>query len=149
MANQSTVVLSLVDAVLKRGTPNTTTLPAATLVTTVKNVNLKLTMEEAEASNRNSAFRQYLPSLAGIELQIEFNSDSADTHLAAFRTALINRQPIPIQVTDSSGSGSTFNGAMGVFPWENDQPLAGVPSNKFTLKPWAVGATSSAQPTLS
>ena len=83
MANQSTVVLSLVDAVLKRGTPNTTTLPAATLVTTVKNVNLKLTMEEAEASNRNSAFRQYLPSLAGIELQIEFNSDSADTHLAA------------------------------------------------------------------
>jgi hypothetical protein len=144
MAAATTVVLSLIDAKLYRGTPNTTTLPATTLVTTVENVSLKITMEEAAANNRLTAVKQQLPSLAGIDMEINFLSDSADTHLAAFRTAFINRQPIPLRVIDAAGL--AFGGLMGVFGLDNDQQLSGVPMNKFTLKPWAVGFAGT-QPT--
>jgi hypothetical protein len=139
MANQTTVVLSLVDAQLLRGTAGSVgPLPATTLCNTCENVALKVTMEEATANNRNTPIKQQLPSLAGIELEVNFPSDSADQHLAAFRSALINRQGIPVSVRDAAGF--NFSGCMGVFGADNDQQLAGVPMNKFTLKPWAVGA---------
>ena len=147
MANQTTVTLTLTDAVLKRGTPNPTVLPAATLVDTCGDVDLKITMDEAPANNRKTPIKQQLPSLAGVELEVSFPSDSADAHLAAFRTAFINRQPIPIYVSDQSAM-IGFGGIMGVFGWQDPQPLAGVPDNKFTLKPWAVGA-SGTQPAFS
>ena len=146
MANQSTIVVSLSDATLKRGSAGSTTLPAATLVDTVENVNLKLTFEEAPANNRRTKIKQSLPTLCAVEIEINFPVDSADTHLAAFRTAMLGLQCIPIQVADGSGA-FTFNGLVGVFSGENDQQLPAVVGNKFSLKPWAVGA-SGTQPTL-
>jgi len=140
MANQTTVTLSLIDAQLLRGTAGSTgPLPATILCNTCENVSLKVTMEEAGANNRNTPIKQQLPTLAGIDLEVNFPSDSADQHLAAMRAALINRQAIPISVRDAAGF--NFSALMGVFGADNDQQLAGVPMNKFTLKPWAVGAS--------
>jgi hypothetical protein len=140
MANQTTLKLSLIDAILYRGTPNTITLPASVVVTTVANVTLKVTMTEAKANNRLTPVEQCLPTFAAIEVELEIFSDSADAHLSAFRQALINRQPIPILVADGSeGGGNRFSGVMGVFSEENSQTLEGIVTNKFTLKPWAVG----------
>ena len=145
MASNSTMMLSLVDAKLYRGTPNTTTLPATTECTTVENVSLKVTMEEAAASNRLNKIKQQLPSMGSVDLEINFLADSADVHMQAFKTALINRQAIPVRVID--GAGLDYNALMGVFGMDNDQPVAGIPTYKFTLKPWAVGF-SGTQPTI-
>jgi len=141
--NGTTVVLSLIDAVLYRGAPNTTTIPttSGTKVTTVENLTLKLTYDEAPANNRQTPIKQSLPSLLGVELEANFPSDSADTHLAAFRSALINRYPLPLLISDGSDTGYRFGGVMGVFGGDNDQALPSVPMNKFTLRPWAVGFT--------
>lgn len=140
MANQTTIKLSLTDAILYRGTQGTTTLPATTPVTTVENVSLKLTLQEAKLNNRLSPIGQQLPSIADIALEINFAADSADTHLQAFRAAMINRQPIPILVSNGSEASNTrFSGLMGVFGGDDDEQLAGIPGQKFTLKPWAVG----------
>jgi hypothetical protein len=140
MANTTTIVTSLSDAKLYRGSPNSNTIPAATLVTTAENVSLKLTFNEAKVLNRASGIEQVVYTLAAVEAEFNIYSDSADVHLQAFRTALINRQPIPILITDGSCvNGYLFSGLMGVGGGDNDQPLPGVPTNKFTLKPWAVG----------
>jgi hypothetical protein len=140
--NSTTVVLPLVDAKLYAGTANTTApLPPTTLVTTVENVSVKATWDEAQLNNRNSGFKQSLPTLVAVELEVNFNGDSADTYLANFRTAAFNRYPMPIAVRD--GAGFNFTGLMGVFSGDNDQPLAGNDGNKFTLKPWAVGVSGS------
>jgi hypothetical protein len=147
MANQTTVVLSLVDAQLFRGNSGSVyPLPAQTLCNTVENVSVKVTLDQATANNRNTPIKQQLPSLVDIEIEINFPSDSADTHLSAFRSALIGRQAIPVSVRD--GAGFNFSAAMGVFGADNDQQLAGVPMTKFTLRPWAVGA-SGTQPSFS
>ena len=141
MANQTTVKIPLDDALLYRGAPNTTTLPATTLVATVENVSLKVTYEEAKVQNRLTKIAQQLPTIAAVDLEIAFAADSADTHLAAFRSALINRYPIPILVSNGSEAALTrFSGLVGVFSGDDDQRIAGVAMQKFTLKPWAVGA---------
>ncbi len=146
--NSTTMKLSLIDAKLYYGTPNTTG-SANTLCTTVENVGLKVTYTEAKANNRNTPIEQSLPSLAAVSLEVNFPSDSADLALQAFRTAALNRYPIPIKVADGSEQNSyQFSGTMGVYSVDNDQPLPNVPQNKFELKPWAVGA-SGTQPSLS
>jgi len=133
MANQTTIVLSLIDAKLYRGVA----IPATVECTSVENVSLKLTMEEAKANNRLSKIGQQLPAMGAADLEINFPADSADPHLGAFKAALIARSPIAVRVMD--GAGLDFNALMGVFNMDNDQQLAGVPQYKFTLKPWAVG----------
>ena len=136
--NSTTVVLPLIDARLYAGTPNTTApLPPTTVVTTVENITVKASFDEAQLNNRLSGFKQSLPTLAAVEVEVNFNGDSADTFLSSFRVACFNRYPIPIAVRD--GAGFNFTGLMGVFSADNDQPLSGVTGNKFSLKPWAVG----------
>ena len=146
MANSTTVLIPIIDAILKRGAPNTTALPATVLVDTVENVALKLAYDKPEANNRKSRIKQKISTLVDIGLEINFPADSADTHLSAFKTAAINGQPIPITVTD--GGPLMFSGLMGVESLDNDQPLSGVSGYKFGLFPWAVGA-SGPQPALS
>ena len=142
MANQTTVKLSLVDAVLYRGTPGSTSLPAATLVTTVENVSLKVSKDKAPAFNRLSSIKQYLAVHKDVTIEISFPADSADTHLAAFRAAMINDQAIPILLGNGSEAASTrWSGLMGVASGDDDEQLQGVPMQKFELFPWAVGAS--------
>ena len=145
--NQTTIVTSLIDAILRRGTgADVNPAAATTLVDTVENVTLKITMDEAPANNRRSKIKQSVPTLAGVELEINFPADSADPHLAAFKSACINRTAIAVYCTD--GAALAFRGLMGVFGLDNDQPLPNVPGYKFTLKPWAVGVNGT-QPQLS
>ncbi|MGO8691633.1 MAG: hypothetical protein ACLQLG_18595 [Thermoguttaceae bacterium] len=147
MANATTIVTSLSDAKLYRGAPGSTG-SASILCATVENVSLKLTFTEAPANNRNSGIEQSVLTLAKVEAEVNFWSDTADTHLLAFRQAMIGRQPIPININDGSAAGGLlFAGLMGVSAGDNDQQLPNVPGNKFTLKPWAVGAAGN-QPQL-
>lgn len=146
MSNSTTILTPIIDAVLKRGVPNTTTLPAATIVDTVENVSLKVTIEKSPANNRRSRIKQYVATLQDVGLEINFPADSSDAHLAAFKTAAINGYPIPIQCTD--GGPLVFNGLMGVESLDNDQQLTGISGYKFSLFPWAVGSAAT-RPALS
>ena len=136
MANNTTVRLALIDAILNVN---------GTLAKTVENVTLKLTMQEAKANTRMSKFEQQLPTLIGVEIEVNFPSDSADTASAALKSACINQTSVLIVCSD--GGSIQFTGYMGVFGMDNSQELAGVVMNKYTLKPCAVGAAGS-QPAL-
>ena len=138
MAEHSTVALSIVDAILRRGAPNTTNLPAGTLCDSCADVSLKVTIGEAKANNRRSRHEQARPAMFADEIEVSFPSDSADPHLDAFMTAFINAQPIPVFVTDKAGMHS-FSAVMGVFGLDDTQTLNEVAVNKFTLKPYACG----------
>jgi hypothetical protein len=145
MSAQTTVNVSIADAILKRGTPNSAVLPATIVCNTCADVSYKATANEAKASNRLSRHEQSLPGMIGDEIEVAFPSDSADTHMAAFITAFCNFQPIPIYVTDKA-SMIGFGAVMWVTSWDDTQTLNEVPVNKFTLKVYAVGA-SGTQPT--
>ena len=141
MSSNTTVKLSIVDAVLYRGTPGGS-LPAATLVSTVENVSLKVSKEKAKAFNRLSTIKQYLAVHKDVTVEIAFPADSADTHLAAFRYAMLHDQPIPVLLGNGSEAASTrWSGLMGVESGDDDEELEGVPMQKFSLFPWAVGAS--------
>ena len=148
MAQNSTVKIALTDALLYRGTVGGS-VPATTLVTTVENVSLKTTKEKSPAFNRNTPIKQYLSTLTEVVLEINFPADSADTHLAAFRQACLTNTPIPILVKGGfEAAASAWTALMGVESAEDDEPLAGVEMEKFTLFPWAVGAAGT-QPSFS
>jgi hypothetical protein len=139
MANNTTVKISLTDAVLKIGTVGGS-LPATTVVTTVENVSLKISKEKSPALNRLSQIKQYISTLTDVALEINFPADSADPFLAAFRSAAITNTPLPVYVAGTfEGANTRFTGIMGVESMEDDEPLAGVEMEKFTLFPWAVG----------
>ena len=129
------------DAILLRGTPGSTGLPASVLCNTVENVSLKVTREKAKAFNRNSPVKQYISTLAEVAIEITFPADSADTHLAAFRSCVINNTAIPVMLGNGSEAlSSRWSAVMGVESLDDSEELEGIPMEKFALFPWAVGA---------
>ena len=138
MPANTTIALSIVDAVIKRGAPNTTTLPPTIAVDTCEDVTLKVSVSEAKANNRKSRHEQSLPAMYSDEIDITFPADSADTHLAAFITAFTTPGPIPIKVADKTGMIGLQMIAY-VASWEDPNTMPDVPKLKFTLKPFAVG----------
>ena len=147
MSNQTTVNVSIADAILKRGAPNTATLPATVICDTCADVSYKASANEAKANNRRSRHEQSLPGMIGDEIEVAFPSDSADPHLAAFKTAFCTFAPIPVYITDKNGM-LGFSAVMWVSNWDDGQTLNEVPVNKFTLKVYAVGY-SGTQPSYS
>jgi hypothetical protein len=138
MSTQTTVNVSIADAVLLRGLPNTAVLPATITCDSCADVSYKGTGDKPGANNRKSRHKQSLPGQIGDEIMVSFPSDSADTHMAAFITAFVNFQPIPIFVTDKAGM-LGFEAVMWVTDWDDTQTLNEVAINKFTLEPYAVG----------
>lgn len=139
MSANTTVALSIVDAILKYNAPGSTALPAATLAPNCSDVSLKVTMSEAKANTRASRHDQGLPSMFADGVDVSFPSDSAAADLTAFRTALFTSVPIPILVTDKTGM-TPFNAVMYVADFDDTQTLNEVPVDKFSLKVFAVGA---------
>ena len=138
MANNTTVKLSIVDAVFKYGTYNTVTLPAGTQDKSVADVSLKVTAGEGKANTRMSRHEQSLPSMFATEVEVSIPSDSASGSLTALMTAFTNAYPIPVYVGDGTGVlGMNFVAA--VMSWDDTETLNDVPMHKFTLKPYAVG----------
>ncbi len=138
MAANTTVKLSIVDAVFKYGTVNTVALPATTQDKSVADVSLKVTAGEAKANTRMSRHEQSLPSMFASEVEVSIPSDSASGALTALISAFTNAYPIPVYVADGSGV-LGLNFVAGVFGWDDSQTLNDVPVDKFTLKPYAVG----------
>ena len=138
MATNSTVALSIVDAILKYGT-GAPALPATTLSPNCADVTLKCTMGEAKANTRASRHEMGLPSLFADSIDVSFPSDSGAGDLIAFRTAFMTAAPICIYITDKSGM-TPFNSVMYVADFDDTQTLNDVPVDKFTLKNYAVGA---------
>jgi hypothetical protein len=144
MAANTTVALSIVDAILKYGAAGTT-LPATTLAPNCADVTLKCTMSEAKANTRASRHEQSLPSMFADSIDVSFPSDSGATDLIAFRSAFMASTPLAILVTDKSGM-TPFNAILYVADFDDTQTLNEVPVDKFTLKPYAVGAGGTAGP---
>ena len=139
MSANTTIKLSLIDAVFKFGAAGTTALPAGTLDKSVADVSLKVTPGEAKANSRNSRHEMALPSMFVNEIEVSIPSDSASAAMSALITAVTGSLPIPIYVSDGAAM-IGLNMVAGVFGWDDSQILNEVPVNKFTLKPYAVGA---------
>ena len=139
MAANTTVALSIVDAILNYNTPGTTTLPATTAAKNCADVSLKGTWNEAKANTRASRHEMGLPSMVADGIEVSFPSDSGAADLTAFRAAYFGALPIPILVTDKSGM-TPFNAVMYVSDFDDTQVLNEVPVDKFTLKVYACGA---------
>lgn len=139
MAANTTVALSIVDAILKYNAAGSTTLPATTAASNCADVSLKGAWSEAKANTRASRHEMGLPSMLADGLEVSFPSDSGAADLLAFRAAHFGALPIPILVTDKSGM-TPFNAVMYVAEFDDTQTLNDVPVNKFSLKCWAVGA---------
>ena len=139
MAANTSVALSIVDAILKYTASPSTALPATTTASNCADVSLKVTMGEAKANTRVSRHEMSLPSMFANGVEVSFPSDSGATDLLAFRAALFTSAPIPILITDKSGM-TPFNAVMYVADFDDTQALDGVPVDKFSLKCYAVGA---------
>ena len=140
----TSIRLSLTDAVFQYGTVGTATLTAPTRDNSVADVSLKCTVGEAKANTRNSRHEMSLPSMFVDEIEVSIPSDANSGAMTALISAFTNVAPIPVYVSDGTASaGAAAIGlkmVAGVFGWDDTQTLNEVPVNKFTLKPYAVGA---------
>ncbi len=143
MPANSTVALSIIDAILKYNASPSTALPATTVAANCGDVALKCTMSEAKANTRASRHEQSLPSMFADGVEVSFPSDSGAIDLAAFRAAFFAVAPLAILVTDKSGM-TPFNAVMYVADFDDTQTLNDVPVDKFSLKVWAQGAGGTA-----
>jgi hypothetical protein len=142
MAANSTVKLSLVDAIFRctnAGVAALTGNTTGTLDKTVADVSLKVTPGEAKANSRNSRHEMALPSMFVDEVEVSIPSDSASTAMTQLIAACVGVLPISCYVSDGAGL-TGLAAVFGVFGWDDTQILNEVPVNKFTLKPYAVGA---------
>ena len=139
MPANTTVALSIVDAILKYNAAPSTSLPATTTAPNCADVSLKVSLSEAKANSRASRHEQGLPSMFADGVDVSFPADSGATDLAAFRNAAFTAAPIPILITDKSGM-TPFNAVMYVADFDDTQTLNEVPVDKFSLKVFAVGA---------
>lgn len=139
MAANSTVALSIVDAILKYGTPGTTSLPATLVSANCADVSLKCTMGEAKANTRATRHEMSLPSMFANGIEVTFPADSGASDLSAFRTAFMTSVPLPITLTDKSGM-TPFNAVMYVADFDDSQTLNDVAVDKFSLKVYATGS---------
>lgn len=139
MPANTTVALSIVDAILKYNPSPSTSLPATTTSANCADVSLKCTMDEAQANTRATRHKMGLPSMFSDGVDVSFPSDSGAADLTAFRTAFFTSAPIAITITDKSGM-TPFNAIMYVADFDDTQTLNEVPMDKFSLKPFAVGS---------
>jgi hypothetical protein len=139
MPANSTVALSIVDAILKYNASPSTSLPATTVASNCADVSLKATLNDAKANTRASRHEMGLPSMFTDGVEVSFPADSNATDLAAFRTAFFTAAPIPILITDKNGM-TPFNAVMYVADFDDTQTLNDVPVDKFSLKVWATGS---------
>jgi zinc transporter ZupT len=142
MSANTTVKLSLVDAIFRCSNAGVAALSGnttGTLDKSVADVSLKVTPGEAKANTRNSRHELALPSMFVDEIEVSIPSDSASNAMTQLITACINAQPISCYVSDGVGM-TGLAAVFGVFGWDDTETLNEVPVNKFTLKPYAVGA---------
>lgn len=88
--------MSLVDAKLYHGAAGAT---AATLITNVKDLSLKMKKGEAKVDSRASRYSKKKGSLKEIEVEWEMNYDSEDAALKAIISAFINDTPLAFLIT--------------------------------------------------
>jgi hypothetical protein len=108
-------------------------------ITKAKDVNFPIKFREAEANARDSECEASEPTLIGIELTFGYQYEpGTDTVFSALMTAALARTAKQYAAADGpiATSGTKFLKFFGkIFGIDNDQPLDGIETKQFTVKP--------------
>jgi hypothetical protein len=108
-------------------------------ITKAKDVNFPIKMGEASANARDNVFESSEPTLIGIELSFGYQYEpGADTVFDALMTMALARSAKQFAVADGviATAGTRYLKFFGkVFGIDNDQPIEGIETKGFTVKP--------------
>ncbi len=112
-----------------------------TEVKTAKDVNVSVSADKADLSNRKSSFKMYASSMIDCEITATIAYDSSETILDTIRTACLARTAVEVGIFDGGVTSGSAGIAFTAYVFSSDiaQPLTDGQTYSVTFAPASTG----------